>query len=99
VLSAGRKWAVILPALDDAQTDIVRGEIAADRVRGVTLEEVRVRLYPQPGGGVGTTLASHVLGFVNADGSGQYGIEEYYNEQLAGAASMSTTVRGTEWSA
>ena len=25
VLSAGRKWAVILPALDDAQTDIVRG--------------------------------------------------------------------------
>ena len=96
VLESGRKWAVLLPALDDAQTDIVRGEIAADRVRGVTLEEVRVRLYPQPGGGVGTTLASHVLGFVNADGSGQYGLEEYYNEQLAGAASMSTTVRGTD---
>ena len=44
VLESGRKWAVLLPALDDAQTDIVRGEIAADRVRGVTLEEVRVRL-------------------------------------------------------
>ncbi|RLT27955.1 MAG: penicillin-binding protein 2 [Chloroflexi bacterium] len=96
VLESGRKWAVLLPALDDAQTDIVRGEIAADRVRGVTLEEVRVRLYPQPGGGVGTTLASHVLGFVNGDGSGQYGLEEYYNEQLAGAASVSTTVRGSD---
>jgi cell division protein FtsI (penicillin-binding protein 3) len=95
VLESGRKWGVLLPALDDTQTDIVRGEIAADRVRGVTLEEVRVRLYPQPGGGVGTTLASHVLGFVNADGGGQYGLEEYYNEQLAGAASVSTTVRGT----
>jgi cell division protein FtsI/penicillin-binding protein 2 len=87
---------VLLPALDDAQTEIVRGEIAAGRVRGVTLEEVRVRLYPQPGGGVGTTLASHLLGFVNADGVGQYGLEEYYNEQLAGAASVSTTVRGTD---
>ena len=96
VLESGRKWAVLLPALDDAQTDIVRGEIAADRVRGVTLEEVRVRLYPQPGGGVGTTLASHILGFVNSDGGGQYGLEEYYNEQLAGAASISTTVRGTD---
>jgi len=96
VLGSGRKWAVLLPALDDAQTDAVRGEIAADRVRGVTLEEVRIRLYPQPGGGVGTTLASHILGFVNADGGGQYGLEEYYNEQLAGAASVSTTVRGSD---
>ena len=96
VLESGRKWAVLLPALDDAQTDLVRGEIAAGRVRGVTLEEVRVRLYPQPGGGVGTTLASHIIGFVNSDGGGQYGLEEYYNEQLAGAASVSTTVRGTD---
>ncbi|MEY3726419.1 MAG: hypothetical protein RI971_996, partial [Chloroflexota bacterium] len=96
VLESGRKWAVLLPTLDDAQTEIVRGEIAANRVRGVTLEEVRVRLYPQPGGGVGTTLASHVLGFVNADGVGQYGLEEYYNEQLAGAASVSTTIRGSD---
>ncbi|MEI6156666.1 MAG: penicillin-binding protein 2, partial [bacterium] len=95
-LAAGRKWTVLLPALDDAQTDLVRGEIAAGRVRGVTLEEVRVRLYPQPGGGVGTTLASHILGFVNSDGGGQYGLEEYYNEQLAGAASVSATTRGSD---
>lgn len=96
LIESGRKWVVLLPALDDAQTDIVRGEIAADRVRGVTLEEVRVRLYPQPGGGVGTSLASHILGFVNSDGGGQYGLEEYYNEQLAGAASVSTTVRSSD---
>ena len=95
-LESGRKWAVLLPALDDAQTDLVRAEIAAGRARGLTLEEVRVRLYPQPGGGLGTSLASHLLGFVNADGGGQYGIEEYYNEQLAGAASVSTTVRGAD---
>ena len=95
-LEAGRRWAVVLPALDDAQTEIVRGEIGAGRVSGVSLEEVRVRLYPQPGGGVGTSLASHILGFVNADGGGQYGVEEFYNEQLAGAASVSTTVRGAD---
>ena len=95
-LDSGRKWAVLLPALDDTQTDLVRGEMAAGRVRGVTLEEVRVRLYPQPGGSMGTSLASHVLGFVNSSGGGQYGLEEYYNEQLAGAASVSTTTRGTD---
>jgi cell division protein FtsI/penicillin-binding protein 2 len=96
VLESGRKWGVLLPALDDAQTEAVRSEIGAGRVRGVTLEEVRVRLYPQPGGSVGATLASHILGFVNSDGGGQYGLEEYYNEQLAGAASISTTVRGAD---
>jgi cell division protein FtsI/penicillin-binding protein 2 len=95
-LETGRKWTVLLPALDDTQTDAVRGEIAAGRVRGVALEEVRVRLYPQPGGGVGTSLASHILGFVNSDGSGQYGVEGYYNDQLAGAASVSTTTRGSD---
>lgn len=95
-LESGRKWTVLLPALDDTQTDVVRSEIAAGRVRGVSLEEVRVRLYPQPGGGIGTTLASHILGFVNANGGGQYGLEEYYNEQLAGATSVSTTTRGAD---
>lgn len=96
LLASGRKWAVLLPTLDDPQTEIVRVEMTSGRVRGVTLKEVRVRLYPQPGGGVGTTLASHLLGFVNSDGGGQYGLEEYYNEQLAGAASVSTTVRGAD---
>jgi stage V sporulation protein D (sporulation-specific penicillin-binding protein) len=37
-----------------------------------------VRSYPQG------TVAAHVLGFVNDDGQGQYGIEQFYNEKLTG---------------
>ena len=34
--------------------------------------------------GPNTTLAAHLLGFVNRDGAGQYGIEQHYQDQLAG---------------
>lgn len=37
-----------------------------------------------PGAVPGTTLASDLLGFVNANGQGQYGLEGYYNGQLSG---------------
>ncbi len=39
---------------------------------------------PQAGGAAGTTLAAHLLGFVNRDGEGQYGVEERYQAELAG---------------
>jgi cell division protein FtsI/penicillin-binding protein 2 len=38
------------------------------------------RTYPEG------TLAAQVLGFVNADGNGQYGLEGYLNKSLAGTA-------------
>lgn len=47
-------------------------------LKGVYLEEVYVRTYPQG------DFASHVIGFVNEDGEGQYGIEHHYNEVLKG---------------
>lgn len=37
------------------------------------------RVYPEGG------LAGPLLGFVNAEGLGQYGVEAYYNDQLKGA--------------
>ncbi|HXR27728.1 MAG TPA: penicillin-binding protein 2, partial [Candidatus Baltobacteraceae bacterium] len=42
------------------------------------------RIYPDPGGAPDTTLASQLLGFVNTSGQGQYGVEQYYQDQLAG---------------
>ena len=51
---------------------------------GLILEPEQVRLYPQPGGGPDTTLAAHLLGFVNREGVGQYGVEQYYQDDLAG---------------
>ena len=42
------------------------------------------RVYPQLGGGPGSSLAAHLLGFVNREGGGQYGVEQAYQATLAG---------------
>lgn len=47
-------------------------------IKGVGLTPTAYRTYPE------SSLAAQVLGFVNADGIGQYGIEGFLNEQLAG---------------
>ena len=39
---------------------------------------------PARGRRPGTTLAAHLLGFVNRDGAGQYGVEAFWQELLAG---------------
>jgi len=41
----------------------------------------------------GTSLASDLLGFVNADGRGNYGVEGYYDHLLRGQDGFETTVR------
>ncbi|MDI6603254.1 MAG: penicillin-binding protein 2 [Patescibacteria group bacterium] len=45
---------------------------------GIYLAEEKGRYYPQE------TLASQVIGFLGADGIGQYGLEEYYDQILRG---------------
>ena len=45
-----------------------------------------VRIYPQAGGGPDTTLAAHLLGFVNREGAGQYGVEQRYQDAAGRAA-------------
>jgi cell division protein FtsI (penicillin-binding protein 3) len=53
-------------------------EIAAAELRGITVEPVWRRSYPEG------TLGAHVLGFVNAENQGYYGIESFYDESLKG---------------
>ena len=48
------------------------------KLKGVYVEQEQVRSYPQ------ATLASHVAGFTNQDGQGQYGAEEQFNDILEG---------------
>ena len=50
----------------------------------MALESEPVRVYPQAGGGPDTTLAAKILGFVNREGKGQYGVEQFYQDTLAG---------------
>jgi cell division protein FtsI/penicillin-binding protein 2 len=93
-LAARRAWSLLLPALDEPAAEAVRAASSAGLLPGISLREVRTRLYPQPGGASESSLASHVLGFVNGAGVGQYGIEEYYNDQLGGSAQVTRLERG-----
>ena len=95
-LNSARQWSLLLTGLDDQAATLVRSAYAAGRLPGISLDPVRTRYYPQPGGGAESSLASHVLGFVNGAGIGQYGIEGYYNELLTGTAQVTRTERGSD---
>ena len=60
---------------------------------GLVLEPEDVRTYPESGGGPDTNLASLLLGFVNRDGQGQYGVEQFYQSVLAGTPRIATQDR------
>lgn len=51
-------------------------------LKGIVAKEIRVRSYPQ------AQLAAQVLGFVNDDGEGQYGIEGWLNDDLKGKSGL-----------
>lgn len=53
-------------------------KIIALQLPGVGTQEQNYRTYPEG------TLASQLLGFVNSDGEGKYGIEQSLNSELAG---------------
>lgn len=53
-------------------------EIEALKIKGIGVREERYRAYPQ------NELAAHILGFVNDEGEGKYGIEQYWNNDFKG---------------
>jgi cell division protein FtsI/penicillin-binding protein 2 len=83
-MMSDRKYVVLAHALDTATGDRLRAAIAAKQIEGVALEPEPVRVYPQAGGGPNTTLGAKLLGFVNREGTGQYGVEQFYQDSLAG---------------
>ncbi len=79
-----RKYVVLAHDLDTTVAARVQSAIDAGLVKGVSLEPEPVRVYPQPGGAPNTTLGAKLMGFVNREGVGQYGVEQFYQDQLAG---------------
>lgn len=65
----------------------VAEKVAEADLAGVWLQSDTKRVYPEG------TLASTVLGFVNADGVGQYGVEGAMNEKLTGVNGLLRTVK------
>lgn len=57
---------------------------------GVGISEYSTRVYPEG------ELAAHVLGFVNIDGDGQYGIEQHYEDLIGGKDGQFKAVTDTK---
>ena len=100
--------APILGVADTVVLDALQHQNQFDYVaRGVS-EDVNARLQALDLPGVGTipaqqrvynpsplpdaSFAANLLGFVDADGNGQYGLEQYYNTILSGAAGHESTL-------
>jgi cell division protein FtsI/penicillin-binding protein 2 len=68
------RYVILAKKLTNAQ----QARITALKIPGLGTQALDYRTYPQG------SLASQVLGFVNNDGQGSYGIEEALNKQLKG---------------
>ncbi|MFH0905481.1 MAG: penicillin-binding transpeptidase domain-containing protein, partial [bacterium] len=76
-LSSGAVYlAPLKQRLDEAEAK----EINDLNLTGVHLTPEKYRYYPEE------TMAAHLLGFVNRDNLGQYGVESYFNRELGGKA-------------
>lgn len=75
VLDSGAEWLYLKRRLPEE----VAVRVAALGVPGLGFQTEPKRLYPNE------TVGAHVLGFVNDDGVGQYGVEGRYDTVLKGA--------------
>jgi cell division protein FtsI (penicillin-binding protein 3) len=94
-LLSKESYVVLAREVDEATASILRSEMARGELPTVSLEPEPARVYPQAGGGPDSTLAAQLLGFVNRDGLGQYGVEAAYQEVLAGEPRTITAERDT----
>lgn len=67
-------YVIIMHKLTKEQSD----KIVALDMKGLYLQPENWRYYPE------ATMASSILGFVNNEGDGNYGIEQYFNDILKG---------------
>jgi cell division protein FtsI/penicillin-binding protein 2 len=74
IMREDTRYAVLAKKLSKEKSD----QITNLKLKGIGTREGSQRTYPQG------TLASQVLGFVNDEGKGTYGIEQYLDSQLGG---------------
>ncbi|MEG1657555.1 MAG: penicillin-binding transpeptidase domain-containing protein [Oscillibacter sp.] len=84
-------------AVSDEVRRFINGEIDAEgnpvpeeqqtRIHGVYLAADSKRYYPYG------TLGAHVIGFVNADNNGAYGLEAKYESELQGTSGLTVTAK------
>jgi cell division protein FtsI/penicillin-binding protein 2 len=87
-LEADKSYVLVVRDLETVDSEAIRARIAESGIPAISFEPESVRVYTQSGGGPDTSLAAHLLGFVNREGQGQYGIEQFYQELLAGTPAI-----------
>lgn len=68
------RYQILATKLNRKQAEMIKQE----KLAGIGFQEVSQRVYPEG------QLAAQTLGFVNAEGKGQYGIEDKLNDRLTG---------------
>ena len=68
------RYQILATKITRSQADKIKQE----GLKGIGFQEETQRVYPE------ASLASQILGFVNFDGIGQYGVEGYLNDRLTG---------------
>ena len=81
-IADGSRFVTLDKRLTSKQSPKVRDALGQKLLPGYGVEAVDVRHYPAKGGEPGTSLASHVLGYVRGDGEGGQGLEAYYHDTL-----------------
>lgn len=74
---------------DEIRTFITT-KVGGKNIQGIHLQSDAKRYYPY------SNLASHVLGFLNADSQGAYGLEALYNEDLEGTSGLAITAKNAK---
>jgi cell division protein FtsI (penicillin-binding protein 3) len=97
-MTGDTNYVILAHGIDADVAARIRAAIGSGDLAAVSLEPEPVRVYPQDGGAPNTTLAAHLLGFVNAAGVGQYGVEQYYQNALAGQPTVLVAARTTSGS-
>lgn len=77
-----RQYTVLAKQISQKQADLINKE----NLPGVGMKEQDRRVYPEG------QMAAQVLGYVNGDGEGQYGIEQFLNSDLSGKAGLLKTL-------
>ena len=85
LLSRNVTYVQLAPVLTAAQTH----QVQALGLTGISLDSARQRSYPFG------TEAAQVLGFVDATGHGQYGLEEQYDALLSGQRGWRSEIKDT----
>jgi len=87
-LATERSYVVVVRDLAPDASEAIRARVLEASLPGISFEAESLRTHPQAGGGPDTSLAAHLLGFVNREGKGQYGVEQFYQDALAGTPAI-----------